>query len=406
MKPLPGNEPRRLCGEFENSGFPNSLSMRVQAEVWHPDLVSVLSDIQMHLMLRTFAKTLLLACGLDAAQAGELEDIAEQAASKAPNYALGVAYAENGAKPVTMTFGPIHKNTDTPVSTDAQWHIGSITKSFTAALIMRLVDRGTLSLDAPVEDYLPKDKALMHAQWRALTLRQLLSHTSGLPANAPMEHFSKRSNENLHDLRREILAALWISPLSDQTGAYLYSNLGYLLAGFVAEEATGKPWEKLVLDELAVPLDLKSLGFGAPVKDGAPWGHGGFVLFKREVSPQADITDNPPWLGPAGTIHLSLNDLVLWGQAHLAACKGEADQFLSAKSCLAMQEIIAENYGLGWVIEDNKDPPHIWHNGSNTMWYAKLVILPDQDRVLAAATNVFHARRIDRLLDDMRLSND
>ncbi len=376
-----------------------------KAELHHFNLATAASRTQMHHMFRAIAKTLLITCGLDGAHAGDFESLSRQAASEAPRYALGVGYAKNGGQPVTMTFGPVHKDTSRPVAADAQWHIGSITKSFTAALIMRLVDRKILSLDEPIEAYLPADRGHMHTHWRVLTLRQLLSHTSGLPANAPMADFSRRSNKNLHSLRRNVLAPLWNSPLPNPSDAYLYSNLGYVLAGFITEEVSGRSWEELVRDELAAPLGLRSLGFGAPDKDGAPWGHRDLFLFKRKISPQAEITDNPPWLGPAGTIHLNLTDLVRWGQAHIAACKGESDHFLSAASCREMREIAAENYGLGWVIETDKDAPYIWHNGSNSMWYAKLVILQERDLVLVAATNVFDAKRIDELVDRLRLTN-
>lgn len=356
-------------------------------------------------MLRTLAKTLLVTFGIDSAHADDPESLSRQAASEAPHYALGVGYATTGGQPVTMTFGPVHKDSSRPVAADAQWHIGSITKSFTAALIMRFVDRKILSLDQPIEAYLPADKGQMHANWRGLTLRQLLSHTSGLPANAPMADFSQRSNEHLHSLRRQVLAPLWTSPLPNPPDAYLYSNLGYVFAGFIAEEVSGRTWEELVLAELATPLGLASLGFGAPAEEGAPWGHRDLFLFKRKISPQGEISDNPPWLGPAGTIHLNLKDLLRWGQAHIAACKGEFNHFLSAASCREMQGVVAENYGLGWVIETGKEAPHIWHNGSNSMWYAKLVVLQERDLVLVAATNVFDAKRIDELLDKLRLTN-
>lgn len=376
-----------------------------EAELRHVHLATTLSGTQMHHMFRAIAKTLLITLGIDGVHADDFESLSSQAALEASRYALGVGYAKNGEPPVTLTFGPVHKDTSRPVAADAQWHIGSITKSFTAALVMRFVDRKILSLDEPIEAYLPADKGNMHAHWRVLTLRQLLSHTSGLPANAPIADFSKRSSESLHSLRHSVLAPLWRSQLPNPSDAYLYSNLGYVLAGFIVEEVSGRSWEELVLEELAVPLGLKSLGFGAPAEDGAPWGHRDLFLFKRKISPKGEITDNPPWLGPAGTIHLNLKDLLRWGQAHIVACRGESKRFLSAESCQEMRKVVAENYGLGWVIETDKDAPYIWHNGSNSMWYAKLVILPERSLVLVAATNVFDTKRIDAFVDKLRLTN-
>jgi len=354
-------------------------------------------------MFRKIVSALFAASGAFAAQAEDFETRAERAALAAPKYALGVAYGKGAGAPTTLTFGTLNSGSDTPVSADASWHIGSISKSFTASLIMRLVERNVLSLDAPIAQYLPEDRANMHADWQALTLRSLLSHTSGLPANAPRSAFLVRTAEDLHTVRRDVLSTVWSKELTGAPGTHLYSNLGYVVAGFVAEEVTSKTWEDLIQSEIADTLGLNSLGFGAPVEPGAAWGHRNFILFERPIPPDSKGADNPPWLGPAGTIHLSLTDLVRWGQAHLAACKGEMPLFLSAASCMDMQTAVAEDYGLGWVVTTTEDgAPQLWHNGSNSMWYAMLMLLPEQDLVLAATTNVFDAKRIDRLVRDMR----
>lgn len=355
-------------------------------------------------MFRKILSGFCAASGAFAAQADSFESRAERAALAAPEYALGVAYGKGAGPPTILTFGLLKKNSATPVSAVASWHIGSITKSFTASLIMRLAERKMLSLDAPIAQYLPEDSANMHTDWQALTLRSLLSHTSGLQANAPRSAFLVRTAENLHAVRRDVLSTVWSNELAGAPGTHLYSNLGYVLAGFVAEEVTGKSWEDLIRSEIAGTLGLKSLGFGAPVEPSDAWGHRDFILFKRPVPPDAKGADNPPWLGPAGTIHLSLADLVRWGQAHLAACNGQMPLFLSAASCVDMQTAVAEDYGLGWVVTNAEDgTPLVWHNGSNSMWYAMLMRLPEQDLVLAATTNVFDAKRIDRLVNDIRL---
>ncbi|MCR9137625.1 MAG: beta-lactamase family protein [Alphaproteobacteria bacterium] len=346
---------------------------------------------------------LFAATGAFAAEAGDFESRAQRAALAAPDYALGVAHARGAETPVTRTFGTVSRNSDRPVSADASWHIGSISKSFTASLIMRLAERELLALDAPIAQYLPDDRADMHEDWRSMTLRSLLSHTSGLQANAPTPTFLVRTRDNLHAIRRDVLGTVWGTAPTGAAGTYLYSNLGYVLAGFVAEEVTGRTWEALIRSEIADTLGLGSLGFGAPTEPDAPRGHRNFVVLKRPVSPDTKDSDNPPWLGPAGTIHLSLADLVRWGQAHLSACRGEMPGFLTAASCREMRTVIADDYGLGWVVSSAEDgTPLLWHNGSNSMWYAMLVLLPEHDLVLAVTTNVFDARRIDRLTGELR----
>ena len=322
--------------------------------------------------------------------------IVAAAANAAPNYALGVAIADERSSAQTYTFGARWTGSEEPVAPDAVWHIGSITKSFTATLVLQHVDRGLLSLDAPIGDYLARSPE-MDPSWRALTLRQLLSHRAGLPANAGIGAMRLRATDDLHHLRRTVLSGLWSKPVTP--GSFVYSNVGYVLAGYVLETVSGETWETLVQTEIAAPLNLTSLGFGPPQGQGDAWGHRSILLLKRPVDPMRKSADNPAWLGPAGTLHMSLADLAKWGQAHLAACAGALPQFLSAEACAAMQTEIADQYGLGWVVPGDG---RIWHNGSNTMWYALLSIDPTRNQIIAAATNVMQPQRIDALIASLR----
>ncbi len=346
-------------------------------------------------MLNRLVPILLTASIATMSHANDIQSRGLAAHAQAPAFALGVAQA-SGTTIETHTLGSIRKGSDQPVDPNAQWHIGSITKSFTATLIMQLVEQDKLALDTPIATYLPNDP--LHAQWQAITLRQLLSHTAGLRANAGMLAFRKRGSDNIHALRRDVLSAYWDDALKGTPGTYTYSNLGYVLAGFIAEEVTGETWENLIRTQIATPLNLTSLGFGAPLQDGSPWGHRNYVMIKRPVSPDSTGADNPPWLGPAGTLHLSLADLTRWGQAHLAACRGEIPDFLSQTSCETMQTEVKDGYGLGWVLGEET----VWHNGSNTMWYAILGLRPAEDRVIVAATNVFDMAGLDAVFKDLR----
>ncbi|MEL6572539.1 MAG: serine hydrolase domain-containing protein [Pseudomonadota bacterium] len=328
--------------------------------------------------------------------AQDTDAIVVAAATAAPNFALGVAIADKGSPPQTYTFGPRRTGGVEPVAPDAVWHIGSITKSFTATLVLQHVDRGLLTLDAPIGDYL-SPAIEMDPSWRALTLRQLLSHTAGLPANAGIGAMRLRATDNLHQLRQTVLSGLWSKPVTP--GSFAYSNVGYVLAGYVLETVSGETWETLVQTEIAAPLKLTSLGFGPPRGSGDAWGHRNFLLLKRPVDPMRIGADNPAWIGPAGTLHMSLADLAKWGQAHLAACAGDLPRFLSAEACATMQTEIAGQYGLGWVVPDGG---RVWHNGSNTMWYAVLSIDPSRNQIIAAATNVMQPQRIDALVSSLR----
>lgn len=336
------------------------------------------------------------------ADSKKIETIFESAVANAPQFAITAAYLAGDSEPVVLTAGPTAKGGRAPVSNSAPWHIGSITKSFTATLIMRLVDRRDLSLDAPISTYLPKYTEKMHVDWQTATLRQLLSHSAGLPANAPRKSF--KSNLSLDPVqgRHVVLSELWAKPAPGAKGTFSYSNIGYVLAGIVAEEVTGQNWETLIKIEIADPLGFHSLGFGAPKQVDAARGHKNLMGFKTPSDPEKLTSDNPRWMGPAGTLHLSMAELVQWGKVHIQACRGELPNFLSEASCREMQTAIANDYGLGWVVSTNENAgPIFWHNGSNTMWYAIVTAFPEKDVVVAVATNIYAPARAEALMHEI-----
>lgn len=322
-----------------------------------------------------------------------------------PQFAVGASYIVGMDQPVVAVNGPTQSDGFVSVSNTAPWHIGSIGKSITATLVMRLVARGALDLDAPIGRFLPAYRDNMHPDWTSPSLRRLLSHTSGLPVAFPSELAQDIYNHDPKPGRRAALSAMWAEPVVGQVGHFAYSNVGYVLAGLVIEEVTGLSWESAIRMEIAEPLNLTSLGFGAPTEADAPRGHKNFLGLKRSVAPDDPVSDNPRWMGPAGTIHLSLADLAEWGRVHISACKGERPSFLSQSACQEMQTPVSEKYGLGWVILETEEWGHIVsHSGSNTMWHAALYIVPEKDVAVAAASNVHLGEQFEQLARDLTLS--
>jgi len=256
----------------------------------------------------------------------------ESLRQSAPNMALGLAYVQGNKDPVIHAEGPLAKDSDQHVGIDARWHIGSITKSITSTLVMQQVDQGTLDIHAPIGEYLHRFDNI-HADMQKLTLYQLMSHTSGLRPNPAIKHFAQLRHLDPVEGRHRVLADFWNSPPKSEPGNHVYSNLGYMLIGVILEEVTGRSWETLVQENVAGPLGLNTIGFGAPPGANDPQGHRNFIIRSKPVASSDPAADNPAWLGPAGTIHMSLMDLLRYGQAHLAACKGNLPDFLSEESC-------------------------------------------------------------------------
>ncbi|MEZ5319977.1 MAG: serine hydrolase domain-containing protein [Vicinamibacterales bacterium] len=280
---------------------------------------------------------------------------------------------------------------DTAVTLDDLWHIGSVTKSFTSALVARLVERGDLAWTTTLGELAGASRAGAYAP---VTVAQLLAHRAGLPANVPQVTAVAivRSGEPVSAQRQRIVDLAFQAPPNGAPGeVYLYSNVGYIVMGALLETRTGQSWESLVRAEVLEPLGLSSAGFGPPGEAGVltqPRGHragAGGVLTPVEPGPGAD---NPAYLGPAGTLHMTIDDLARWGQRHLAGERGEDTPWLRAATLRRLHELPpGGDYALGWVVRRAGGRRIVWHNGSNTMWYAVVAFDPDADTGVAIATN-------------------
>ena len=172
---------------------------------------------------------------------------------------------------------------------------------------------------------------------------------------------------------------------SNPSTRFSYSNWGYVTAGGWLEMLSSKPWETLMEERIFNPLGLQSAGFGAATGD-APWPHRDNG---QPVNPTESGADNAPVLGPAGTVHMSIRDLATYGAMHLAGSRGEPSllpqgRFLELHVPTTGTAANAD-YAYGWFVGDQ--PQFLWHNGSNTMNFAYLLILPAADAVIAIATN-------------------
>jgi len=228
--------------------------------------------------------------------------------------------------------------------TNALWHLGSNTKAMTATLIGKLVEQGKLKWETTVTEVFPE----AHESLRRVTLLHLLSHRAGLPAN------DKWTNSKLpvREQRRQV--ALRARAEGTPGEQYRYSNLGYVIAGAMAEQTMNGSWEELMREYIFEPLGMKSVGFG---------GVGG-------------KPDNPPVLGPAGRVHCTLAD---WSKfiAHLL------------RSQLELSPPFGGNYALGWIVTERKwgGGKVLTHAGSNTMNYSVAWVAPKRGFAVLVCTN-------------------
>ncbi len=274
------------------------------------------------------------------------------------------------------------------------WHIGSCTKSMTATVAAMLIEQGYLDWETTVGEVFPEWAEVMDADWENVTLYELLTHRSGAPAHPPDDAWLRAwaQNGTPTEQRKEFIQKIISQPLAHPRGSkFVYSNQGYAIAGAMMERRTGRSWEELMQSMLFTPLKMTTAGFGAPGTDDEldqPWGHAGNVR-RLEPVPPGPSADNPPAIGPAGTIHCSIADLAKYAAFH-ASMGATAPGLLSR---VGFEELHArapgEQYGCGWCVEPRQwgGGDVFYHTGSNTMWYCAMWVAPEQNVAFVAATN-------------------
>jgi len=285
---------------------------------------------------------------------------------------------------------------DDPITLGDRFHIGSCTKSMTATVCAILVDQGWFSWTATIGDTFPDLRDEIRAEYRGVTLEQLLAHRSGLPSDREPDRWLmmrlRMLTGTMQEQRRQFLKIILSRKLAAEPGTeFLYSNFGYTIAGAMAGQASGKAWEQLLSELLLQPLGITSVGFGAPGVPGKvdqPWGH--LPLGSRWVPvPPGPLADNPAVISPAGCVHLSISDWAKYAAFHLRGALGEG-QLLKVETFKRLHsDAYAQGYALGWGLRDEPSlgGTVLTHAGSNSMWFAWIRIAPQSDVAVVVATN-------------------
>ncbi|MDE2804145.1 MAG: serine hydrolase [Gemmatimonadota bacterium] len=282
-----------------------------------------------------------------------------------------------------------------PVTIHDKWHLGSITKSMTSTLAGILVEDGALEWTTTLEAAFPHFPNI-HPELRAVPLEPILAHRGGFTNE--IGQFSTwtqmlTSTDALPEQRRAFaLEVLGTAPEFSPLQTYHYSNVGYMIAGAALEAVTGQQWEGLIHTRLFAPLGMDDTGFGAPGVPGAmdqPRGHLGQGTGRFALEPGDPRADNPPGLGPAGTVHATTQDLGRYVAMHLAGEQGRTD--LLQPETIRRLHTPAEgfSYASGWVVTSRQwaGGRALAHSGSNLRWYAVVWMAPERDFAVLVATN-------------------
>lgn len=290
-----------------------------------------------------------------------------------------------------------------PVAEGDLWHFGSVAKPMTSTLCGILVADGALGWDDPLADQLPELEGTGYA---GVTLRILLGHRAGLPTDPPrlsLLRYLVLGGDPASASRRMLGQSIRTRPAFPVGSDFLYSNVGYGLAGLSAARALGTDFAALMNDRLLIPMGLRSVGFGLPPQDGtAPREHvrrlsgTGWKVLKH--GPR--VVDDLHLLQPSGCLHGPVAALAAFGQRHLQFAQGEFDgneaplAETHRPSGPAPEEGQGWTYGMGWFVDDVLQDGNrvLWHAGSTGGCFALLALIPDKASGVAMAANAFDPR--------------
>ena len=265
-------------------------------------------------------------------------------------------------------------------------HLGSDTKAMTALLIAQLIDRRQFTIDTTMRELFPDLLPTMDPTMARVTIRNLLTHTAGLPHDLNWWALDL-TRQSLQAQRRlavqQALAAKPASPL----GTYSYSNVGYVLLGAIIEAKTRQPWEEVIRQEIFRPLKMSSAAFGppgTPDKLDQPWGH---ALYSGTL--KAVQIDNAPVMGPAGRVNCTISD---WA-AFIAESMRCVQRRPTLVSATTFDQVIVrfpkQDYAAGWIVTQRPwaGGLALTHSGSNTTWYCDVWIAPKKNFAVMIAIN-------------------
>lgn len=340
-----------------------------------------------------------------------IDEIAQEELSRQGMPSLAIGVVIDGELVHSKGFGIANAETKAAPDADTVYDIGSITKSFTAMAVLSLRDEGALSLDDPLSKWVPEAGKLVYPTRDAppITLRQLLTHTSGLPREA--SHLPM--NEGLSE---EALTKLLVGLSAEHPAGteHVYSNLGYALLGISAGHAAHAPYREIMQKRVLGPLGMNSSVWDPKTIPPARLATPHIKGQNGKLTPV-----DAPTLGaeePAGGLYSSVRDMSHYVAFQLSAYpprntpeagplkrssarEAHFNALLSGRTLVRLSsapregeslvEMNSYRYGYGWVVEQTCDFDEIvWHNGSIPGYHSGVAFLPAQGVGIIALTNL------------------
>lgn len=306
-----------------------------------------------------------------------IDAIVETAVRETPLAGLTVAVRVGQDPAHTTSYGYAEISTLEPAGDETVYQIASITKMFTAASIMQLVEQGRIDLEKPVIDYVPT-----LPEWgQSIRVRHLLNHTSGLPDISELEgiDFSRQYAPE------EVLKVLFegcSGPEFEPGAQYRYSSTGYLLLGIVIEQVTGVSYGEYLQQNISDSLGLNFTAYCQMVSENIAHG---YRVSEGNLYPVE--SSNISLAYAAGGVCSTASDLIAWQQHLEAGHVVSADLYQEMTTPLTLPSGESLRYGYGIAVGEYSGAEAVGHNGRTTGFEAVLVRFPVDDLTIVVLTN-------------------
>ena len=292
---------------------------------------------------------------------------------------ISVAISRAGRAILAKGYGEADVENAVPATESTVYRIGSVTKQFTAAAIMLLVERGEVGLDDPVTRFLPD----YDTHGRTISVHQLLNHTCGIKGYTEMPEFWKQGRNDLS--ADEMIELFGSVPLEFEPGEkYQYSNSGYYLLGLIVEKASGRTYEDFLRDEIFRPLELAESWYldNAPIVPNRAEGY--------EVRDGVVVNDDPlsmrlPY--SAGSLGSSVRNLLSWQRSLVSGTLLSKESYTAMTTPGRLNSGEAMTYGYGLVVGELEGHRKISHGGGINGFRAQLAWYPEEELTVVVLAN-------------------
>ena len=294
--------------------------------------------------------------------------------------AVAVLVASNGKIVFQGAAGQADLEKQVPATVDTKFRIGSITKQFTAAAILKLAEEGKLKISDPLAKYFPD-----FTKNKSITLEHLLTHTSGLPGYTEKADFYSRVTQPIKP--QDLINWAKNDEMEFAPGTeFSYCNTGYFLLGEIVAKVSGKSYADYLDSTFFQKLGMKSTGIydnaSPPTKMAS-----GYSFTENKYQPA--LNWDMSWAGGAGAMYSTVGDLFIWNEALHGVKVINRDSLKAATTVYKLPKgaTASMSYGYGLCSTTHRRLPVIGHSGGLQGWMADLLYFPEQKTTIAVLTN-------------------